>query len=146
MQENDVWSFSIDVKVLPNDIDSYEHVNNTVYHKWIDECARQHSTALGVNPEQAVEFGLGMAVLESNVTFVAAAFKDDAIRVFTKIVENDQRLKIKRKFEIRNKKTEKLLVRAELIYACINIKTGKASRMPEEFISAYCPRSLTNEQ
>ncbi|MCH2191001.1 MAG: acyl-CoA thioesterase [Gammaproteobacteria bacterium] len=131
------WAFYLDCEVQADDIDSYQHVNNTVYHRWIDDCARHHSTLLGVDPEQASDFGLGMAVLESKVSFVAAALRQDSVRVFTKIVENDQRLKIKRQFEIRNRLNNKLLVRAELVYACINIRTGKAARMPSEFLKAY---------
>lgn len=131
------WAYYADFEVQSEDIDSYQHVNNTVYHRWIDDCARQHSTELGIDPEQASNFGLGMAVLESNVIFVAAALKEDSVRVLTKIIENDKRLKIKRRFEIRNSTNDKLLVRAELVYACINIKTGRAARMPKEFLEAY---------
>jgi len=131
------WAYCAEFEVQSKDIDSYQHVNNTVYHRWIDDCARQHSTELGIDPEQASNFGLGMAVLESNVIFVAAALKEDSVRVFTKIIENDKRLKIKRRFEIRNRENDKLLVRAELVYACINIKTGRAARMPKEFLEAY---------
>ncbi len=135
--QSEKGSFYIDVDVQSSDIDSYQHVNNTVYHKWIDECARLHSTELGVDPELASEFGSGMAVLESSVVFVSPALKGDPVRIITRIIENDGRLKIKRKFEIRNPVSQKLLVRAELIYVCINIRTGKACRMPDDFVRAY---------
>lgn len=118
-------------------IDSYQHVNNSVYLRWADDCARAHSTEIGINPEQAVELGLGMAVREVRATYCAAAHEGDAIQVGTWIVRNDGKLRMTREFQIIRERDGATLVRADVDYVCINIHTGRAVKMPKHFKQLY---------
>lgn len=118
-------------------IDSYAHVNNSVYLRWLDECARAHSFELGIDCDQAVEFGFGMAVRESRVSYLAAGFENETLIVGTSIVQNDLKLRIVREFQIIRPSDGATLIRAEIDYVCINIKTGRPSKMPNEFKELY---------
>ena len=50
-------------RVVPEEIDEYSHVNNTIYLKWLDGIAWAHSSALGLPLARCLEslcaFGFG---------------------------------------------------------------------------------------
>lgn len=129
--------FIIEVAAEASDIDSYNHVNNSVYVRWFDECARQHSKAVGVDTDAARELGNGMAVRESNIQYLRSAYLGDKVQVANWIVENDGRLRATRHFQLIRVSDGVTLVRAKLDYVCINIATGKPSRMPKLFQEKY---------
>ena len=131
--------FVLDITVGEADLDSYRHVNNSVYLRWIDDCARAHSKAVGIDCEEAVEFGFGMAVKESRAHYLASAYDGERLQVGAWVIHNDKRLRITRQFQIVRASDYKTLIRAEVDYVCINIHTGKASRMPREFQQLYVP-------
>jgi len=120
-----------------HDIDSYQHVNNSVYIRWLDECARAHSKSLGVDTDSAKELGYGMAVRESQVTYLAAAYSGDAVMVGTWLIENDGKLRAKRQFHIIRASDNTTIVRAVLEYVYFNIETGRPCKMPALFRERY---------
>lgn len=127
----------IEVTAEEADLDSYNHVNNAVYVRWIDECAREHSKAVGVDTNTAAELGYGMAVRESNIQYLRSAYLGDKVLVANWIVKNDGRLRVTRHFQLIRESDSITLVRATLDYVCINIATGKPSRMPNLFRDKY---------
>jgi len=131
--------FILDVAVDESAIDSYRHVNNSMYLRWIDDCARAHSLAVGIDCDEAQEFGFGMAVRESRATYLAPAFADEELLVGAWVVRNDRKLRITREFQIIRPSDQMTLVNAEVDYVCINIETGRATRMPEVFRELYVP-------
>lgn len=131
--------FTIDVIVRSSDIDSYGHVNNSVYMRWLDDCARAHSLAVGIDCDKAPEFGYGMAVRHSDITYLAAAFDGEQLIVGNWISKTDDRLRISRQFEIFRRSDQVRLLVAELDYVCINIATGRPCRLPEVFRETYRP-------
>ena len=54
--------FAIEVVAGPETIDSYGHVNNTVYLGWLEQCAWAHSEAVGLSESRCLEMQRGMAV------------------------------------------------------------------------------------
>jgi acyl-CoA thioester hydrolase len=115
------------------EIDGYGHVNNAVYVAWLDDCAWAHSTARGISPELCRSLNRGMAVWRTQINYLRAALEGDVIEVGTWPVRNDNRLRIDRRFQIRRKADGETLLRALIHYVCIDLQTGRARRMPEEF-------------
>lgn len=137
----EAWDFSnpfvIEVTAQTADIDSYNHVNNSVYVRWFDDCAREHSKAVGVDTEAADELGNGMAVRDSRIQYLRSAYLGDKILVANWIVGNDGKLRASRHFQLIRVSDGVTLVRANLDYVCINIATGRPSRMPKLFQQKY---------
>jgi len=129
--------FVIQVDVKSADLDSYGHVNNAVYMRWLDECAREHSKADGIDCDEAQEYGFGMAVRESRIRYLSAAFEGESILIGNWIGFNDGRLRINRIFQIIRPEDNMSLLTANLDYVCINIATGRASKMPDLFRKVY---------
>ena len=126
-----------------DEIDSYGHVNNAVYVTWLDECAWGHSIERGIPPEMCGELNRGMAVWRTQINYLGAALEGDCIEVATWPVYNDGRLRIDRRFQIRRVSDGETLLRALLHYVCIDLTSGKARRMPPEFVKYYVARDVT---
>lgn len=139
--KTDSWNhpdpYVIEVEVKNTDLDSYGHVNNAVYMRWMDECARDHSKADGIDCDEAQDYGFGMAVRESRIRYLSAAFEGEKILIGNWIGYNDGRLRINRVFQIIRPDDNMTLLSANLDYVCINIKTGRASKMPDLFREVY---------
>jgi acyl-CoA thioester hydrolase len=129
--------FSIQLTVGPESIDSYGHVNNTVYIGWLEQCAWAHSAAVGFPETRCIEMARGMAVRKLSVEYLAACYEGDRIRVGNWLVENDGRLRATRRFQVVNVTRAEVAMRGEVLYVCMNLETGRPVRMPAEFVTAY---------
>jgi acyl-CoA thioester hydrolase len=127
----------IELTVRAADIDAYGHVNNAVYLTWLDRAAWSHSAALGVPLEQCLALRRGMAAQRIEIDYVRAALSGDVVQAATWIVSADGRLRAQRRFQIRRVTDGDTLARARIDYVCINLDSGRAARMPEQFARAY---------
>jgi acyl-CoA thioester hydrolase len=124
-------------QVLPEEIDEYEHVNNTVYLQWLDAIAWAHSAKLGLSLEQCLALRRGMAVRHTRVDYLDAALLGDSLLIATWLVACDGRLRCTRRFEILRIADGKRMLDAEIDYFCMNLDTGKPVRFPREFVACY---------
>ena len=135
------WDFAtphvVAIAVLDADIDAYDHVNNSVYLSWLDRAAWSHSAALGLSLEQCVTLRRGMAAHHTEIDYLRAAVLGDAVLVGTWIVNTDTKLRVGRRFQVRRRRDGETLARARIDYVCINLDSGRATRMPDSFQRAY---------
>jgi len=73
------------------------------------------------------------------IDYLQAARRGDLIEAATWIVSADGRLRAERRFQIRRVPDGATLARARVDYVCINLDSGRATRMPESFARAYVP-------
>ncbi|MCW3148408.1 acyl-CoA thioesterase [Stutzerimonas stutzeri] len=130
-------AFIIDVDVRAEHIDELGHANNAVYVSWLESCAWQHSRSLGLALEDYRRLDRAMAVLRHEIDYLAAAYEGDQLRLATWIVESDQRLKMKRHFQLTRPADAATLLRAQTTFVCIELSSGKPKRMPAEFVEGY---------
>jgi acyl-CoA thioester hydrolase len=124
-------------QVAPDEIDEYEHVNNTVYLTWLDHIAWAHSCKLGLPLERCLELRRGMAVRHTRVDYLDAALLGDALLIATWIVAIDGRLRCTRRFDILRIGDGRRVLEAEVDYFCLNLDTGRPCRFPREFAELY---------
>lgn len=127
----------IEIDVQPGDIDAYGHVNNAVYLTWLDRAAWSHSAALGMPRERCVALRRGMAALRIEIDYERAALAGDRVSIETAIIACDRRLRCTRRFILCRAGDGCVLARAQTEYVCLNLDTGRAARMPPEFVAAY---------
>jgi acyl-CoA thioester hydrolase len=123
--------------VRADEIDEYNHVNNTHYVRWLDEAAWGHSTALGLPVEACVALDRGMAVVRTVIVYRRPAFLEEAVTVATWLLPSSSRMRVRRRFQIIRDADAQTLVRAEVDYACIELSTGRPARWPPEFHASY---------
>lgn len=141
------WDFAtphvMSLAVLAADIDAYDHVNNSVYLSWLDAAAWSHSATLGLSLEQCVALRRGMAAHRTEIDYLRAAVSGDHVLVGTWIVGTDTKLRVERRFQVRRARDGETLARARIDYVCINLDSGRATRMPESFQRSYVITTAT---
>ena len=126
-------AFEITVPVQPADIDGQNHVNNTVYLRWVQEVATAHWETLAPAPAQAA---IGWVVLRHEIDYKAPACLGDAVLLRT-WVGQASRVTFERFTEMRRASDQELLARARTLWVPVNTATGKPTRVPPEVRSVF---------
>jgi acyl-CoA thioester hydrolase len=121
-------AFEMTVLVLPGDIDEQNHVNNTVYLRWVQDVAVAHWQAIASPDAQAA---IGWVVLRHEIDYKTPATLDDEI-VLRTWVGKATRLTFERFTEIRRKSDRQLFSQARTLWCPIDVKTGRPMRVSEE--------------
>jgi acyl-CoA thioester hydrolase len=121
-------AFEMTVAVLPGDIDGQNHVNNTVYLRWVQEVATAHWRALASAEAQE---SVGWVVLRHEIDYKAAGCLGDEL-VLRTWVGKATRLRFERFTEIRRSSDGQLLSTARTLWCPINAQTGRPVRLPLE--------------
>ena len=121
-------AFEITVRVQPADIDQQNHVNNTVYLRWVQEVATAHWEARA--PAAARE-AIGWVVLRHEIDYKMPACLGDEI-VLRTWVGQATRVTFERFTEMRRASDHELLAQARTLWVPVNTATGKPTRVPAE--------------
>jgi acyl-CoA thioester hydrolase len=120
--------FEMSVSVLPGDIDEQNHVNNTVYLRWVQEVASAHWRAIASSEAQE---GIGWVVLRHEIDYKAPACPGDDVLLRT-WVGKATRLTFERFTEILRSNDSQLLSTARTLWCPINAQTGRPVRVSAE--------------
>ena len=129
--------FIHEVEVQPQHIDDFQHTNNVVYLTWMAKTAWEHSKALGLDFAAYAAANRGMVVRRHDLEYLGASHEGDRILVATWITGNDGKIRLRRRFQMVDAATGKTLLRGFTDFVCINIETGRPTRMPENYIATY---------
>jgi acyl-CoA thioester hydrolase len=120
--------FEMTAPVLPSDIDEQNHVNNTVYLRWVQDVATAHWRALASAEAQAA---IAWVVLRHEIDYKTPATLDDEI-VLRTWVGKATRLTFERFTEIRRKSDRQLFSQARTLWCPIDVNTGRPTRVSAE--------------
>lgn len=120
--------FEMTISVLPGDIDEQNHVNNTVYLRWIQDVATAHWQAVASLEAQK---SIGWVVLRHEIEYKNPAGLADKIMLRT-WVGKATRLTFERFTEILRSGEGQLLSNARTLWCPINTQTGRPMRVPSE--------------
>jgi acyl-CoA thioester hydrolase len=121
-------TFELLVSVVASDIDEQNHVNNTVYVRWVQDVATAHWRALASAEAQKT---INWVVLRHEIDYNAPANLGDEIVLRTWVGEAT-RLRFERFTEIRRKGDSQVLSKARTVWCPVNAQTGRPSRVPAE--------------
>jgi acyl-CoA thioester hydrolase len=117
--------FEMIVPVRPGDIDEQNHVNNTVYLRWVQDVATAHWRALaGAEAQETI----GWVVLRHEIDYKAPATLGDEI-VLRTWVGKATRLTFERFTEIRRNRDGRLLSEARTLWCPIDAQTSRPVRV-----------------
>ena len=120
--------FEMIAPVVAADIDEQNHVNNTVYLRWVQDVATAHWRAIASREAQDA---IGWIVLRHEIDYKAPAKLGDEI-VLRTWVGKATRLTFERFTEIRRKSDGCLLSQARTLWCPINTQTGRPMRVSAE--------------
>jgi len=121
-------AFEMIVSVLPEDIDQQNHVNNTVYLRWVQEVATAHWRAVATADARE---NIDWVVLRHEIDYKTPACLGDEI-VLRTWVGKSTRLTFERFTEIRRSGDDQLLSNARTLWCPINAQTARPVRVPAE--------------
>jgi acyl-CoA thioester hydrolase len=119
--------FAMTISVGSGDIDEQNHVNNTVYLRWVQEVATAHWQAIA---SSAAQEGIGWVVLRHEIDYKTPACLGDDV-VLRTWVGKATRLTFERFTEI-CRSDGQLLSAARTLWCPINAQTGRPVRVPAE--------------
>jgi len=117
--------FEMTISVVPEDIDEQNHVNNTVYLRWIQEVATAHWQAIASSEAQE---GIGWVVVRHEIDYKAPVGLGDDV-VLRTWVGKATRLTFERFTEILRRSDGQLLSKARTLWCPINAQTGRPVRV-----------------
>jgi acyl-CoA thioester hydrolase len=120
--------FEMTISVVPEDIDEQNHVNNTVYLRWVQEVATAHWHAIASSETQE---GIGWVVVRHEIDYKAPVGLGDDV-VLRTWVGKATRLTFERFTEILRRSDGQLLSKARTLWCPINAQTGRPVRVPLE--------------
>ena len=123
--------------VAEAEVDRLGHANNVAYLRWCEGAGWEHAASVGCAFEQWQALGRAMATHRASLEYRAPCFAGEEISVGVWMVGNDGRLRAARRFQVVRPADGATLFRAEIVYACIDLATGRPRRMPEAFRRAY---------
>ncbi|SDM05951.1 acyl-CoA thioester hydrolase [Modicisalibacter muralis] len=129
--------FVIDITVDEATIDHYGHVNNAEYLRWIEQVSWAHSRHLGLDIDDYRQHDRAMAVHRHELDYLAPAYAGDNLRLATWIVGCDGRLTLTRRFQLKRSNDDCTLLRARTRFACIELSSGRARRLPAAYVAVY---------
>jgi len=125
--------FEMIISVLPGDIDEQNHVNNTVYLRWVQEVATAHWRAVATPKAQET---IGWVVLRHEIDYKGPATLDDEV-VLRTWVGKATRLTFERFTEIRRNRDGRFLSEARTLWCPIDAQTGRPIRVSAEVRSQF---------
>jgi acyl-CoA thioester hydrolase len=120
--------FEMIISVLPSDIDEQNHVNNTVYLRWVQDVATAHWRAVASAKAQET---IGWVVLRHEIDYKGPATLGDEVLLRT-WVGKATRLTFERFSEIRRNRDGRLLSEARTLWCPIDAQTGRPVRVSTE--------------
>ena len=110
----------------PSDINGMEHVNHSVYLRWIEEAVVAHWRASATAEELGA---LQWIALRHEIDYRAPAFENDALTVTTRLVEVRRARAWYETIVARDGIT---LVEARSCWGCIDAASGRLTAVPPE--------------
>jgi acyl-CoA thioester hydrolase len=125
--------FEMIIPVLPGDIDEQNHVNNTVYLRWVQDVATAHWRAVASPKAQET---IGWVVLRHEIDYKGPATLGDEV-VLRTWVGKATRLTFERFTEIRRNRDGRLLSEARTLWCPTDAQTGRPIRVSAEVRSQF---------
>ncbi len=121
-----------------SDIDPAQHVNNSVYLAYSEDCAVEAVTACGWPPARMREHGFSMRMFECRIEYRVPTVLGDELTVTTWLSSLSERLAV-RCFVL--KRGDITVARAYAGYGGVDPSTLEGVDFPPEFIKALAPQA-----
>ena len=119
--------------VQQDDLDELNHVNNIRYLDWVQQVSKDHWEKV-TTPK--IRAKLLWVVRKHEISYLKSALLGDVLKIKTQIIAQTGPIS-KRIVEIRNNKTDALLVKASTEWCLLDATSFKPKRVPREITSLF---------
>ncbi|GMU91716.1 MAG: hypothetical protein AMXMBFR4_07740 [Candidatus Hydrogenedentota bacterium] len=117
------------------DIDPAQHVNNSVYLAYMEDCAVEAAAHVGWPPGRMRDCGFDLIMRRLRIEYKFPAVLGDVIRTSTWL-SGVSKARSHRHFEIVRVADEKILARACAVMECVHVESGRPIDVPLECLNA----------
>jgi acyl-CoA thioester hydrolase len=125
-----------ELRVRSCDVDSFGHVNNAVYLMYAEAARNDYMLQRGMPFADFKRWNAGPVLFSAKLDYKAPAHTDDEL-VITGVMQAQGRTRFNIIHEFIRKSDQKLVCRAELDFAFVDLVSGRPCRIPEEFAKAF---------
>lgn len=125
--------FELIVPVQAEDIDRQNHVNNTVFVRWVQDVAVAHWRALASSEAQK---NIRWVVLRHEIEYKKPGLRQDRVKLRT-WVGQATRITFERFTEIRREADDMVLSTARTLWCPVDAQTGRPVRVSAEIRSQF---------
>ncbi|HEY0456799.1 MAG TPA: thioesterase family protein [Verrucomicrobiae bacterium] len=125
-----------EIRVRSCDVDSFGHVNNAVYLMFAEAARNDYMLQRGLVFADFKRWNAGPVLTAARLEYKAPAVCDDEL-IITGLMEALGRARFQIVHEFLLKKDNRLVCRADLEFAFVDLATGRPCRMPEPFAKAF---------
>ncbi len=136
--------FTMAISPSADEIDGLNHTNNAVYVQWCETIAWAHSKAIGLELADYRRLDRGMAIRRANYEYLLPSSHGDALTLATWLAGSDGKLTLERRFELVRANDRATVLRGVWELVCIELSSGRARRMPREFLEVYLPAIIAS--
>jgi acyl-CoA thioester hydrolase len=129
--------FTLPLVPAAEDIDGLNHTNNGTYVRWCEKIAWAHSGELGLCIADYLRLDRAMAIRRGEYDYLLPTQLDDRLTLATWLFAGDGKLTLERRFQLIRDEDRATVLRGRWALVCIEVSSGRARRMPPEFIQAY---------
>ncbi len=133
------YPFTLTLAPGAADIDGLNHTNNAVYVRWCEQIGWAHSEALGLTIDDYRRLDRAMAIRRGTYDYLLPTFDGEELTLATWLFGGDGKLTMERRFQLIRKSDQATVLRGHWDLVCIEMSSGRARRMPADFLAAYLP-------
>lgn len=127
------------VRVRTYELDSFGHVNNSVYLSYLEEARSEFLKQAGLSFHDFARLGVHLVIVEARISYLAPAFYGDEIEI-TGVFSEVKAASVLIDYTLVEKATGRRLAIAQTRGAFVSPVTGKPVRAPQAFRDAFARR------
>jgi acyl-CoA thioester hydrolase len=113
------------IVILPEDIDFFDHVNNVVYLRWVQEVSMAHWFAAATEAQKAA---IGWVVMRHEIDYLGSAHLEDEIAGRTWVGTAKKHI-FERFVEVVRVRDNQVLARARSLWCPVDMRTRRLTRV-----------------
>ncbi len=121
--------------------DAFEHLNNAVYLRYMQETAFDASAAAGYDMARYIAIGHHWLIRETNIEYLQPVRYGESVDVKTWVMDF-QKVRSRRAYEFYRTGSTDIIARAMTDWVYLNTKTGCPATIPVEMKHAFFPEGL----
>lgn len=132
------------VRVRTYELDSFGHVNNSVYLNYMEESRSEFLRQLGLSFHDFAQLGVHLVIAEARVRYVAPARYGQEIRI-EGAFRDVRAASLVIDYRLTDVETGRLIAEAETRGAFVDAVSGRPTRAPRSFFDAFTAASRAAE-
>lgn len=128
-------------RVRHYECDTYGHLNNVNYVRYMQEAALDASADVGWTVERYQAIACQWLIRETNIEYLKPLLWNDEVRITTYVIDF-RRVQSRRRYEFHRVSDGELVARADTNWVFLNMETLRPTTIPDDMVKDFAPDGL----